>query len=263
MQYIEGFTLEQYMEACGGNLSLEEVLDIALQLCTILEYLHRQGQPVIFRDLKPANVMRTPEGRIVLIDFGIARYFTGGQASDTSPLGSMGYTPPEQYLGQSDTRSDLYALGATLYTLLTGEVYAQPPHFSFPRLHWSNNPVGNRLAWTLLHLVSYDIRHRHFCATCLKAELQSLVWECRQSPLVSAPSAHTFSGCSWPSFGRSQDFGATTSASVRADHQKQGIHHAFAPLWRVAWKAALILSIGLCLSVLVAIIQAMVQTVLR
>ena len=259
MQYREGSTLEQYMEACGGNLSLEEVLDIALQLCTILEYLHRQGQPVIFRDLKPANVMRTPEGRIVLIDFGIARYFKLGQASDTSPLGSRGYAPPEQYLGQTDTRSDLYALGATLYTLLTGEVFAH----SFPRLYWSNNSVGNRLGWLLLHLVSYDIRHRHFCATCLKAELQSLVWECRQSPLVSAPSAHTFSGCSWPSFGRSQDFGATTSASVRADHQKQGIHHAFAPLWRVAWKAALILSIGLCLSVLVAIIQAMVQTVLR
>jgi serine/threonine protein kinase len=250
MQYIEGSTLEQYMEACGGTLQLEEVLDIGIQLCTILEYLHRQDPPVIFRDLKPANVMRTPEGRMILVDFGIARYFRSWQASDTSPLGSMGYAPPEQYLGQTDTRSDLYALGATIYTLLTGEVFAH----SFPRLHWSNNLVGDRLGWLLLHLVSYDIRHRHFCATCLKAELQSLACECQQAPHVSVPSAHTFSECSWPGRSHSQTQ-ATTSTSFAASHQKPGIHHAFAPLWRVTWKAALIVSIGLCLSVLVSIIQ--------
>ena len=250
------------MEECGGYLSLEEVLDIGIQICEVLEYLHRRNPPVIFRDVKPANIMRTPGGRIVLIDFGIARYFKLGQASDTSPLGSRGIAPPEQYLGQTDTRSDLYALGATLYTLLTGEVFAH----SFPRLYWSNNSVGNRLGWLLLHLVSYDIRHRHFCATCLKAELQSLVWECQQAPLVSTPSTHdwqdAFSGCSWLGRSHSQTQ-ATTSASFAAGHREPGIHHAFALLWRVAWKAALILSIGLCLSVLVAIIQAMVQTVLR
>src|SRR5207302_2571129 len=78
MQYIEGFTLEQYMESCGGNLSLDEVLDIALQLCMILEYLHRQGQLVIFRDLKPANVMCMPEGRIVLNDFFFFCFFRLG-----------------------------------------------------------------------------------------------------------------------------------------------------------------------------------------
>jgi len=79
MQYIEGCTLEQHMEECGGYLSLEEVLDIGIQICEVLEYLHRRNPPVIFRDVKPANIMRTPGGRIVLIDFGIARYFTGGK----------------------------------------------------------------------------------------------------------------------------------------------------------------------------------------
>src|SRR5205807_10654469 len=113
------------------------------------EYMPRQGLLVFFRDRQPADVMRRPEGPIVLIEFGIARYFNLGQASDTSPLRSRGYAPPEQYLGQTDPRSDLYALGATLYTLLTGEVFAH----SFPRLYWSNNSVGNRLGWLLLHLV--------------------------------------------------------------------------------------------------------------
>jgi serine/threonine protein kinase len=87
----------------------------------VLGYLHNQKQPIIFRDVKPANIMRTSKGRLYLIDFGIARHFTPGQTKDTGPLGSPGYAAPEQYgKAQTTVQTDIYGLGATLQTLLTG-----------------------------------------------------------------------------------------------------------------------------------------------
>jgi serine/threonine protein kinase len=86
-----------------------------------MQGLHNVKQPVIFRDLKPSNIMLRPDRAFFLIDFGIARTFTPGKTRDTTPLGSPGYAPPEQYgRAQTDQRSDIYSLGATLQTLLTG-----------------------------------------------------------------------------------------------------------------------------------------------
>ncbi|MGV8119115.1 MAG: serine/threonine protein kinase [Candidatus Xenobiia bacterium LiM19] len=121
MEYIEGETLEERMKSHPGPCSWEEVLTWAEEICTILDYLHgRTPHPVIFRDLKPSNIMITVEGRIKLIDFGIARHFNPGKVKDTHCMGTPGFSPPEQYgAGQSDERSDIYALGATLYYLLT------------------------------------------------------------------------------------------------------------------------------------------------
>ena len=91
----------------------------ALQLCAVLDYLHHQN--IIFRDLKPSNIMVEQSGMVRLIDFGIARLFKPGKASDTAAIGTLGYAPPEQYGSiQTDLRSDVYSLGATLRTLLTG-----------------------------------------------------------------------------------------------------------------------------------------------
>lgn len=102
------------------------------QLCDVLEYLHQQHPPVIFRDLKPSNIMLQRDGTLKLIDFGIARQFKIGQTQDTMYAGTEGYCPPEQ-LGQSQTdqRSDIYALGKTAWSLLTGLDPAQEPNGIF------------------------------------------------------------------------------------------------------------------------------------
>ncbi len=123
MDFINGETLEDYRgHVTGGHLPLEEVLTIGIQLANVLAYLHAQQPPIIFRDVKPANVMRTAGGHVYLIDFGIARRFRPGQRRDTVVLGSPGYAPPEQYgSAQTTERSDIYSLGATLRCLLTGE----------------------------------------------------------------------------------------------------------------------------------------------
>ncbi len=122
MEYIEGQTLEEYMrDAPGGYLSEEEVAKIGGELAGILQTLHGSHPFAIFRDVKPANIMITSKGKLYLIDFGIARFFTPGKTKDTTPLGSPGYAPPEQYgRAQTDQRTDIYSLGATLQTLLTG-----------------------------------------------------------------------------------------------------------------------------------------------
>jgi len=123
MDYVEGETLESRLERSpGGRLPLDEALNVTHQLCNVLEYLHRQRPPVVFRDLKPGNVMLTPQGEVKLIDFGIARFFKPGQTRDTVSLGTPGYAAPELYggVGQSDPRTDVYSLGALLLQMVTG-----------------------------------------------------------------------------------------------------------------------------------------------
>jgi serine/threonine protein kinase len=120
MQYIEGETLDDYLKK-KGRLSSREVCTIGIQLSNVLAYLHMRQPPIIFRDVKPANIMRTRRGQLYLIDFGIARRFSPDKKRDTGPLGSPGYAAPEQYgRAQSTEQTDIYGLGATLQTLLTG-----------------------------------------------------------------------------------------------------------------------------------------------
>ncbi len=123
MEYVEGLTLEDRLQQAPGNrLPVQEALSIIYQLCDVLNYLHRQNPPVVFRDLKPSNVMLTPQGEVKLIDFGIARFFKPGKAQDTVNLGTPGYAAPEQHGhgGQTDARSDVYSLGVLLHQVLTG-----------------------------------------------------------------------------------------------------------------------------------------------
>src|SRR5215467_5429273 len=103
MEYIEGKTLEDMLKTVrGGHFSEKRVLNIGITMCSVLGYLHAQHPPIIYRDVKPTNILFTPEGHLSLIDFGIARLYRPGQAKDTGQLGSPGYAAPEQY-GKAQT----------------------------------------------------------------------------------------------------------------------------------------------------------------
>jgi Flp pilus assembly protein TadD len=130
MEFIPGATLEERLERAAAPLGERDVLTWMIGICDVLSYLHGQHPPIIVRDLKPGNIMVTPSGDVRLIDFGIARTYKPGQKSNTENLGTMTYASPE-HLGQSqtDARSDIYSLGATMYHLLTN---AEPPPLETP-----------------------------------------------------------------------------------------------------------------------------------
>ncbi|WP_054955848.1 serine/threonine protein kinase [Paenibacillus dakarensis] len=126
MDYIQGTTLDKYFKNYRGCVSTDFILRIAYQLLEVLGYLHSHKPPVIFRDLKPSNIMLTDELEVRLIDFGIARSYKQEINEDTVKLGTVGFAAPEQYGGgQTDARSDLYGLGALLMFLTTGGKYSE------------------------------------------------------------------------------------------------------------------------------------------
>jgi WD40 repeat protein/tRNA A-37 threonylcarbamoyl transferase component Bud32 len=149
LQYLEGPTLETYLETRitqSKPLLIDEVLALAFQLCSVLEYLHTRQPPIIFRDLKPSNIIRSKSGMLSLIDFGIARSFRPGQARDTQQLGSPGYAAPEQYgRAQTTPQSDIYSLGIILYEVLSGQDPTERVHGLAP-LRLDQEVGGGELA---------------------------------------------------------------------------------------------------------------------
>src|SRR6266516_3508079 len=174
MDFIEGEMLEDYLgHSSGGRLPLTEVLAIGLQLCKVLDYLHTRQPPIIFRDLKPSNVMRTSDGQLYLIDFGIARHFKPGQAKDTIAFGSPGYAAPEQYgKAQTTARSDIYSLGATLHHMLTGIDPSQTP-FQFAPLQQQGRPIPPSLESLIMHMLEMNESKRPNNMITIKQQLQS------------------------------------------------------------------------------------------
>ncbi|MGV8125107.1 MAG: protein kinase [Candidatus Xenobiia bacterium LiM19] len=174
MEYIDGSTLEDMMKGRESPFSSGEVLPWALQVCAILKYLHGiTPDPVIFRDLKPSNIMVGVDGKIRLIDFGIARYFSPKKIKDTIFLGTPGFSPPEQYgKGQSDPRSDVFALGATLYYLLSKadmERYAT----RFPPLSTIASEVPEWLEKVIMKCLSVNPGERYQSAAALFEDISS------------------------------------------------------------------------------------------
>ncbi len=163
MDFVDGKTLLQLLKESGFRpLPVAQVLGYALQLCDVLAYLHQQHPPIIFRDLKPTNVMVTANGHVFLIDFGIARIFKEGQEQDTALLGSPGYAAPEQHgSAQTNPRSDLYSLGATLHCCLTGrDPYHAGDRFTFPPVRQYNPQAPVELDQLIQRLLALDERQR-------------------------------------------------------------------------------------------------------
>lgn len=133
MDYIQGNPLSKALEE-HKTLPQDFVIDCAKQLCDVLAYLDSCDPPIIYRDMKPSNIMLKPDGNITLIDFGTAREYKVDSIADTTCLGTIGYAAPEQFggQGQTDRRTDIYSLGATLYHLVTGHNPCEPPYEMIP-----------------------------------------------------------------------------------------------------------------------------------
>jgi WD40 repeat protein len=175
MDFIPGYTLEDYLAKFAKHLSVEDALKIGLQLCSVLDYLHTRKPPIVFRDLKPANIMLTADNDAYLIDFGIARHFKPGKAKDTIPLGSKGYAAPEQYgKAQTTPQTDIYGLGATLHELLTGEDPSLAL-FHFEHVKLPNSPIEAQLNTLLQQMLEMEMSKRPASIAVVKQELRDLL----------------------------------------------------------------------------------------
>jgi hypothetical protein len=191
MDYVDGETLEDILNRTPGFLPESQVLHWATQLCDVLTYLHSRQPPVVFRDLKPVNVMVDRSGTVKLIDFGIARVFKPGKTTDTLRMGTMGYAPPEQYAGkgQTDVRSDIYSLGATLHHLLTRRDPTQYPPFTFntapPRS--MNSAVSPHVEAATMKALAHDRTQRFQTAAEMKGALLGKAPPSPPTPKPTAP----------------------------------------------------------------------------
>ncbi|MBS6395818.1 MAG: serine/threonine protein kinase [Clostridiales bacterium] len=174
MEYIEGISLKDKLAGAGALLQTD-VIRWGVQLCDVLDYLHGQRPPIIYRDLKPANIMLKPGGDVKLIDFGTAREYKTGNQEDTINIGTVGYAAPEQYggMGQSDARTDIYCLGVTLYQLVTGKNPCEPPYLVLPIRHW-NPALSPELEQIILKCTEIDPADRYQSAAEVSAALGSI-----------------------------------------------------------------------------------------
>jgi F-box protein 11 len=189
MDYIEGETLAERLDKItDGKFTPSQAVRIAYQLCIVLHDLHTYQPPIIFRDLKPGNIMLTAQNHVYLIDFGIARFFKQGQMKDTVALGSPGYAAPEQYgRAQTTPSSDIYSLGATLHQMLSGYDPSADP-FQFADLQLDRSPGGPALATLVAEMVELKREKRPAGALEVKQRLEEIAC---QLGITLAQEVHT------------------------------------------------------------------------
>jgi serine/threonine protein kinase len=171
MEYINGKSLEDIISS--GIIEEKRSIDWGIQICEILFYLHTlQPEPIIYRDLKPANIIITPYDTVRLIDFGVARRYDPSKDCDTIRLGTPGYAAPEQCRkkGQSTPRTDIYALGVMLHQLLTGHDPSETP-FRLPQIKKLNPLISEELQWIVNKAINLDQRERYIDMGLLRDEL--------------------------------------------------------------------------------------------
>jgi serine/threonine-protein kinase len=196
MDVVEGETVEDILARTTAPFPESQVISWAIQICDVLTYLHSQNPPVIFRDLKPGNVMIDRQGQVKLIDFGIARMFNPAKGTDTLKMGTPGYAPPEQYGGKggTDPRSDLYALGALMHHLVTLRDPTNEPPFYFPTApaRRLNPAVSAQLEALIAKATEYERGRRFGSAVEMRMALQACLLPSllRTAPSLPVPSPH-------------------------------------------------------------------------
>ena len=175
MEFVDGEDLGKKLSIHPKGMEEKLIAKWGLQMATVLYYLHVHKPPIVFRDVKPSNIMITKAG-VKLIDFGIARHFDVAKKGDTMRIGSPGYAPPEQYSGQTDPRSDVYALGVTLHHGVTGRdpTCTQTP-FLLPPARDLNPGVSDQMASIIARATQLDPANRYQTMLEMKRDLQAIV----------------------------------------------------------------------------------------
>ncbi|MCE1245886.1 MAG: serine/threonine protein kinase [Firmicutes bacterium] len=172
-QYIEGKSLEKCLHSTESPFDSKQVLEFLRDMLSLLEVFHNQTPPVIIRDIKPGNIIIDPENKPHIVDFSISREHKPGKG-DTIRMGSPGYAPPEQYKGMTDPRSDIYALGATAYQMITRFDPAQKP-FSLPDIKDLNPDASNGLAEIIRKAIAMDPENRYQTVVEMKNDVEKLL----------------------------------------------------------------------------------------
>jgi serine/threonine protein kinase len=172
IEFIEGKDLEAIISESDSFLPEEQVMNWAIELCDVISYLHNnKPEPIIFRDIKPSNIMINTHDHIQLVDFGIAKTFQPGQKG--TMIGTEGYSPPEQYKGESTQRADIYALGATLHHVLTRRDPRLEPPFTFDqrKIRAINPSISPELEAVIYTALSYEPEKRYASVQVMKEAL--------------------------------------------------------------------------------------------
>src|SRR2546423_14427453 len=184
-EYAEGENLEERMVRVNQPMKEREALGYASQVLDILEYLSQETPPIVHRDIKPANIIvGTKDKRAHLVDFGIARAdeTRNAQRKQTSALGTPGYAPPEQYQGNADPRSDLYALAATLHHVLTNRDPRNHPPFTYPPARTLNPQLSPDIERVLTRALMNDINQRYQSAAAMKRDIDAILFRYLDEP---------------------------------------------------------------------------------
>lgn len=213
MDYIRGDSLDKVLARKGAQ-SVQRTLDWGMQICEAFTYLHNQPTPIIYRDMKPANIMLQPDGQLMMIDFGTARTQKVGVAmqADTICIGTEGFAAPEQYggLGQSDARTDIFCLGSTLYNIVTGHNPSLPPMGIHPLGQFHPSLAGSPLEEIITKCTRPDPNERYQTAAELYEDLKQASLGTYQSPNKR---------------GKTMSFGGfrKNTGFRKQDHQGEGI----------------------------------------